>query len=64
LDLVCDEEDSVFVAEINENLEVIGRRSDESAFAQDGLSDYGCDFFVGDYTFECVFEMAGAVEIA
>ncbi len=52
------------MAEINENLEVIGRRSDESAFAQDGLSDHGCDFFVGHYTLEGVLEMAGAVEIA
>ncbi len=64
LDFVGDEEDAVFVAEVDEHFEVVGRRCDEAAFAHHWLGDYRRDFFVCDYALESVFEMARAVEIA
>ena len=64
LHFVGDEEDAVLVAEIDQHLEIVRRRRDESAFAENRLGDHGGDFFVRDHALEGVFEMARAVEIA
>ncbi len=52
------------MAKVDEHLEIIRRRRDESTFSQHRLRDHGRDFFVRDDTFERVFEMARAVEVA
>ena len=64
LHFVGNKEDAVLVAEIDQHLEVIRRRRDESAFTQNWLGDHGSDFFVCHHALERVFEMTRAVKIA
>ncbi len=64
LDFVRNEEDAVLVAELNQHLEIIRRRRDESAFSEHRLGNHGRDFFVRHDALERVFEMARAVKIA
>src|ERR1019366_8179104 len=64
LDFVGNKKDAVLVAKIDQDFEVLRRRGDESAFAQDWLRDDRRDFFVGNHALESIFEMACAKEIA
>src|ERR1019366_3746616 len=64
LHFVGDEEHAVLVAKIDEKFEIVRRRSDESAFAQDRFGNDRRYLLVGDDALESIFEMARAVKIA
>src|SRR6266436_4583103 len=57
LHFIGDEENAVFAANILQQLEIIARRNDEAAFAENGFSDDGGDGFGSDGTLEGVFEI-------
>ena len=49
---------------VDEHLEIVRRRSDESAFAENRLGNHCGYFFVGDDSLESIFEMSRAVKFA
>ena len=57
LHFVGDKENAVLAANILQQLEVVARRNDEAAFAEDGFGDDGGDGFGSDGTFERIFKM-------
>jgi hypothetical protein len=57
LHFVGDKENAVFAADILQELEVLTRRDDETAFAENRLGDDGGDGFGSDGTLEGVFEV-------
>src|SRR5262249_23762299 len=57
LHFIGDEEDAVLTADLLEQREIVARRNDEAAFAEDRLSDDRGDGFGSDGAFECVLEM-------
>src|SRR5208282_371626 len=57
LDFVGNEENAVLAANILEKLEVIVRRNNEAAFAENGFDDQGSDGFRRNGALERVFEM-------
>ena len=61
LHFVGDEEDTVFAANVLQQLEVIMRRNNKAAFAENGFGDDRGDGFGSDGTLEGVFEMVGKI---
>src|SRR6266487_2769969 len=57
LHFVGDEENAVLATDILKQLEIITRRNDEAALAENGLGDDGGDGFGSDGTLEGVFEI-------
>src|SRR6266567_6172067 len=57
LHFVGDEENAVLAADILKQLEIIARRNDEAALAENGLGDDGSDGFGSDGALEGVFEI-------
>src|SRR2546427_12963453 len=57
LHFVGDKENAVLAANVLQQLEVVARRNDEAAFAEDGFGDDGGDGFGSDDTLEGVFKM-------
>src|SRR5204863_5105401 len=57
LHFVGDKENAVLAANVLQQLEVVARRNDEAAFAEDGFGDDGGDGFGSDDTLERVFEV-------
>src|SRR5437762_6591695 len=57
LHFVGDKENAVLAANVLQELEVVARRNDEAAFAEDGFGDDGGDGFGSDDTLERVFEV-------
>src|SRR5207302_562310 len=57
LHFVGDKENAVLAANVLQQLEVVARRNDEAAFAEDRLGDDGGDRFGSDGTFERIFKM-------
>ena len=59
LHFVGDEENAVLAADILQQLEVVARRNDEAAFAENGFGDNRGDGFRSDGTLESVFQAMG-----
>src|SRR5437667_3430702 len=57
LHFVGDKENAVLAANVLQQPEVVARRNDEAAFAEDRFGDHGGDGFGSDGTFEGVFKM-------
>ena len=57
LHFVGDKENAVLPADILQQLEVVARRNDKTAFTEDGLGDHGGDGFGSYGTLEGIFEM-------
>src|SRR5205807_5005054 len=61
LHFVGDEKDAMAAANLLQELEVVGRRDDKAAFAENGLGDDRGDRFRRDGALEGVFEMVGKI---